>query len=298
MTQEITEEQELHLDIRKKSILAILCLFAGVAPLACRWISNDVARFSSILLITVVFLAFTRVARKTSILRKYWELSFAFFILAFVQLLNNFVPYFGLYILQEAPVAGNPLSSTVSGTVLIQLVETVIALGSVIVLTKVSGMSLDSIYARNGKIGRWFAFSIIVFVLIYLLMATGHTSRFIPTNRTLTLDRFLTLTPPLLALVISNGFQEEILFRGLFLQKYTIFFSPRVSIILQAIVFSIAHLGITYTPSALIFIILFVFPLGLFTGYLMRATKGVTTPAIFHAGVDIPIYLAFLSYVS
>jgi hypothetical protein len=298
MTQEITEEHELHLDIRKKWILAILCLCAGGAPLACRWIANDVARFSSMLLITVVFLAFTLVARKQSILRTYWELSFAFFILAFVVLLNNLVPYFGLYILHTAPVAGNPMSSTVLGTVILQLVDTFIAIGSVIVLTKVSGMSLDSIYARNGKIGWWFAFSILVFVIIYLLMATGHTSRFIPTNRTLTFARFLTLTPALLALVISNGFQEEFLFRGLFLQKYNAFFSPLVSIILQAIVFSIAHLGVTYTASAVVFTILLVFPLGLFTGYLMHATKGVTTPAIFHAGVDIPIYLAFLSYVS
>jgi membrane protease YdiL (CAAX protease family) len=41
-----------------------------------------------------------------------------------------------------------------------------------------------------------------------------------------------------------------------------------------------------------------VFPLGLITGYLMRTTRGILASMIFHAGTDIPIYLAFLSFVS
>jgi len=106
------------------------------------------------------------------------------------------------------------------------------------------------------------------------------------------------LTPALLILVISNGFQEEFLFRGLFLQRYNAFFGAYVSNILQALVFAFAHAGVTYTPNALVFILVSVFPLGLIAGYLMRSSNGVIAPAIFHAGVDIPIYLAFLTYVS
>ena len=54
----------------------------------------------------------------------------------------------------------------------------------------------------------------------------------------------------------------------------------------------------TYTPNAILFILVSVFPLGLIGGYLMRRSGSVVAPAIFHAGVDIPIYLAFLTYVS
>ncbi|HTE86073.1 MAG TPA: CPBP family intramembrane glutamic endopeptidase, partial [Dehalococcoidia bacterium] len=82
------------------------------------------------------------------------------------------------------------------------------------------------------------------------------------------------------------------------LQRYNAFFGVRVSNVLQAIIFAIAHAGITYTPASVLFIVLGVFPLGLFGGYLMRRTNGVVTPALFHAGADIPIYLAFLSYVA
>jgi membrane protease YdiL (CAAX protease family) len=99
-------------------------------------------------------------------------------------------------------------------------------------------------------------------------------------------------------MVLSNGFQEEFLFRGLFLQKYDWLFGARVANVLQALIFAIAHAGVTYTPVALLFIVLIIFPTGLVAGYLMRATHGVIAPAIFHAGVDIPLYLAFLAYVS
>ena len=75
-------------------------------------------------------------------------------------------------------------------------------------------------------------------------------------------------------------------------------FGKHTSNLLQAVIFTIAHAGITYTPIALIFLIVIVFPLGLITGYLMRTTRGIVAPMILHAGTDIPIYLAFLSYVS
>ena len=74
--------------------------------------------------------------------------------------------------------------------------------------------------------------------------------------------------------------------------------APGGANILQALVFAYAHAGVNYTPDALVFILLAVFPLGLFAGYLMRHSNGVVAPAIFHAGLDIPIYLAFLTFVS
>lgn len=119
----------------------------------------------------------------------------------------------------------------------------------------------------------------------------------LPTNGTLTVERFFALTPALLIMVFSNGFQEEFLFRGLFLQRYTLFFGAGVANLLQAAIFAVAHLDVSYTPVVFFFVLAFVFPLGLLAGYLMRTSNGVVAPAIFHAGVDIPIYWSFLSYV-
>ena len=301
-----SDERRLSLEPYQKGTLAILCLAAGAAPLAVRWISGDVpTRLALGLLITAVYLAFTLFARKVSALRPFWELSFAFFILALVQVLNNSIPGFvGTSLLHAPPNAGNPLASTVFGTVVVQLLGTFVAIVPVIGFTRLSGRDFGSIYARRGKLGKWMAFAILFFVAFYLFTATlplrpnSPAHRLLPTNGTMTLDRFLALTPALLVVVISNGFEEEFLFRGLFLQKYHAFFGIGASNVLQAIIFSIAHAGITYTPTALLFIVALVFPLGLLAGYLMRATNGIIAPATFHAGLDIAIYLAFLSYVT
>lgn len=301
----LAADQRLHLSIGEKGLLAILCVCGGVAPLAARWIFPDpTSRIAYGLLVAAAYLSFSLFARKASSLRPYWELSFAFFILAVVQVLNNALPpYVGTAILRDPPNAGNPLGSTLSGTIVIQLLETLIAVVPVIAFTRLSGSDLGSIYARRGKIGAWLAVTVGFFVLFYLFLATlplrpdSPAHRLLPTNGTLTLDRFLALTPALLIVAFSNSFEEEFLFRGLFLQKYTAVFGFGAANVVQALVFAIAHAGITYTPPALFFIVAVVFPVGLITGYLMRATNGVLAPGIFHAAFDLAIYLAFFSYV-
>ena len=297
-------EQRPHRDVLTAAGLAGVCLCAGVAPLAARWIPDDAARIAYGVLVAAALLAFSLFARASSALRRFREVSFAFFVLAVVQVLNNAIPgYVGTAILRDPPTPGDPLASTVPGTVVVQLVETAIAIVPVIALTRLSGRHLGSIYVR-GLAGKWLVFAIAFFVVFYLFLATvplrpgSFTQRLLPTNGVVTLDRFLALTPVLLVVAISNGFEEEFLFRGLFLQNYEWLFGARVANVLQAAVFSCAHAGVTYTPSVLLFIVIVVFPFGLVTGYLMRASNSIITPGMVHAAADLAIYLALLSYAS
>jgi membrane protease YdiL (CAAX protease family) len=137
---------------------------------------------------------------------------------------------------------------------------------------------LGSVYATRGALGRWFIFAVVFFVIFYVFLATlplrpdSPANRLFPTNGPLTVAHFVSLTPALLVVSLSNGFEEEFLTRGLFLQKYETFFSARASNVLQAVVFSTAHVGVTYTPTILVFLVI-VFLLGLFAGYLMRTTN-------------------------
>ena len=229
---------------------------AGIAPFAARWIPDDLARIACGLLLAAAYLAFALFARNHTGLRQFWELSFAFCILAVTNVLTNSIPgYVGTAVLHDPPRAGNPLASTVSGTVIIQLLGSLLGVGSVVVLTKLSGRDLASIYVRIGVIGRWFVFAIIFFVVFYVFLATlplrpdSPAHRFLPLS-TLTFDRFLTLTPALLVVSMSNGFTEEVVVRGLFLQKFSAFFNPAVSNVLQAIIFSSAHAGISSSPRS------------------------------------------------
>jgi membrane protease YdiL (CAAX protease family) len=68
--------------------------------------------------------------------------------------------------------------------------------------------------------------------------------------------------------------------------------------LVQAVIFASWHIGVSYTASVLVFVVLLVFPLGLLAGYLTRSSGSILPSSILHAGVDIPIYLGFLSYVT
>jgi uncharacterized protein len=300
-----TAAPSARLDVRGRAGLALLCLCAAAAPLAARWIPDLAIRLSCGVLIAAGLLALGLASGKLTPLRQFRELSWALFVFALVQVLNNSIPRFvGTYVLGESPTDANPLASTISGSVVMQLVETAIAVVPILVLTRLGGLNLASLYLRKRPGGRWLVFAIAAFLAVYVYIATmplrpgSPIQQIIPTGANLTVQRVLALTPALLVMALSNGFQEELLFRGLFLERYAVFFGAGAANVLQAAVFAVAHVDVTYTPMLLVFLVAVVFPLGLLAGYVMRASNGLFVPAILHGAFDILIYLGFLASVS
>lgn len=288
------------LGLGRRLILALACLCLGVIPFA-RWLPGEPLRIVYI----AVLLAAALFARRQPSLRKYADLAFAFAIFGLVALLDGFVNgYVGTALLHDPPNEGDPLASSVSGTVVIQLLDTLSAIIPVIFLTRIWGHDLHSIYIRKGVLGWWLVFAIAFFVVFFVFLASlplrpdSPAHRLLPENSDLTLARFLALSPALLLVSLANGFEEEILFRGLFLQKYAVFFGAPLANVVQSLVFASAHVGVTYTPNFLLFALLLIFPLGLLGGFLMRATHSVIVPGIVHGALDMGIYVAFLSYAS
>jgi uncharacterized protein len=298
MATAIVQELGERLAVRSRWALAAFCLTSGIACLAARWMPGGLfARVGYGVVIAALLLAVALLARRSSAVALS-SLAFAFFVFAVVQVLNNSVPlYLGTTILHRPPVNGDPLGSTVAATLWIQLLETALAAVPILILVRWWGEHFSDLYLRVGRMGWWLLAATVIFVGSYLATAAGMTQRLFPVRSSLSLERFLALTPALLVLCLSNGFQEEVLFRGLFLKRYQNIFGPLGANLLQATVFAIAHAGVVYTPIAFVFLFVVAFPLGLLAGYLMRNTRGMLTPVIFHAGVDIPIYFAFLTYV-
>jgi hypothetical protein len=284
---------------RNRLFLSAVCLLSGVLPIVARWLPNEPwALTYGVVVASILGVIALYLGRRPrmSALR---PLFIAFFVFALVQVLNNSVPKFVLtHVLNETATAGNPLASTLSGSIVIQLVETAIALIPVFVLTIASGETAGAIYLQRGRIGFWLFATLVFFVGFYLVTFRVTTRHLFAVHGAMTFSRYLSLTLPLLLMVISNGLQEEVLFRALFLKKFISIFGFWTANIIQAAVFTIAHIGISYTANTILFLILFVFPLGFFCGYLMRRTDSVVAPAIFHAGADLPIYLSFLSFVT
>ena len=295
-----TSEGRPQLSVGRKAAFAVACVAAGFLPMSAGYIHSSVVRFVYGLLVTVVMLALALMARRRSAWRRYWQIPLAFFGMALFVLADNYVPDFlRANVLHVGTTSGNPIASTVSGTIIIQfneLLETVLA---VLVVLWISRSSLSSIYFRRGRFGRAYVIGIIGLVGFYVLTyrVLSH-SRFIPVHGTLDVNRYLSLTPTLLVVAGMNAFLEELLFRGLLMSKLNIAFGPYLATFVQAVIFASWHVGITYTPVVLVFIVLDVFPLGLLAGYLTRSSGSILPGWLFHIGVDIAIYLPFLSYVS
>jgi hypothetical protein len=135
------------------------------------------------------------------------NLSFAFFVLATVLVLNNSIPgYVGTTILHSPPDGtGNPLASTVFGTVVVQLCGKFISIGLAIVLTLASRGNLGSIYAGPGSLCG------AVRPADDLAPAPGRPAQWLlPPNGPITFERLLGFTPALLVISFAKRFRRGV----------------------------------------------------------------------------------------
>jgi len=235
--------------------------------------------------------------RRGQNVKKYWEIPFAFFVFTIAGATDTiFLHGFIDNVLHETPSTNNPLASTILGTVLAQSVSTLSIVIPIILLTMASGNDLSSIFIDKARIRRGLVVSIISFLGFYVFTGLGLAQGLFPNNG-ITLSRFIALTPALLVLVLSNGIREELWFRGLFLKKYGRFLGPLSSNMLAAIIFTSFHVQVQYSRSLPFFLGIALIQ-GLVLGYLMQKSGSILAPAIFHAGMDIPIFLVYLSYAS
>jgi uncharacterized protein len=284
----------------EKAAATIACIVAGYLPVSAGYVPGAVARLAYGVCVTLGLLALALLARRSSTLRRYWEIPLAFFGLALFVLADRYVPdFFRAQVLRVRTTSGNPIASTVSGTVIIQLDELLLTVLAVSVVLWISMTSPGSIYLRRGRLGRAYVIGIIGLVAFYVLTFRFlQHSRLIPVHGIIDFSRYLSLTPALLVVAGTNAFSEELLFRGLLMSRLNIAFGPYLATLVQAIIFASWHLGITYTPFVLVFVLFVTFPLGLLAGYLTRSSGSILPSWLFHAGADIPIYLGFLSYVA
>jgi membrane protease YdiL (CAAX protease family) len=152
--------------------------------------------------------------------------------------------------------------------------------------------TLSSIYLQKGKLKKSFAIGIVAFFIA--VVGSIPVSEMFFGGRDLQLGQVLSWTPWILIFAFGNAFNEELLFRGLFLQKYSPFVGKLCSNLVIAIPFTLHHTGVSYTPDALMFLAILL-PLVLVWGFIMQKTDSLWGSVLFHAGTDIPIVLGIFS---
>jgi membrane protease YdiL (CAAX protease family) len=111
-----------------------------------------------------------------------------------------------------------------------------------------------------------------------------------PAIRALGTTKLSALAPWILLFVISNGFMEELVFRGLFLGRYEPLIGKWPAIFSTALAFTLAHMQVQYTPDVITFLVVLL-GLSVAWGWLMQKTRSLWGSAVFHVGADLLIIL-------
>jgi membrane protease YdiL (CAAX protease family) len=235
-------------------------------------------------LIVLLFVA-TWLVRKSPRFEKYGQVLVGLLILAAVVSLDW---VFSVYVMDKLGLTGRtPMSFA-----LIKLNECVVVVVSVILLTRLAGGSLGSIYIQKGNLKQGLTIGLISFLVC--VAGSVPMALLMFKSGDLGLVRILPWIPWLLLACLANGAQEELLFRGLFLGKLQPFFGKFMSSFLIAFVFTFLHKSVGYTLNDFAFLLVLV-PLALAWGYITQKTDSLWGSILFHAGTDIPVFLSIFS---
>lgn len=229
---------------------------------------------SSLILITWLF-------RRSNLLNKYSQLLSALAILS-VALSMDWV--FGNLLGDTLKVR----DGTPAGFTNFKLDDFFVITCVILVLNRLYGGSLGSLYIQKGNL----KLGLIIGVGTFVLAAVGSVAmaRLLFMADGLTLQMVIPWIPWVLLAALANGAMEELAFRGLFLKKLEPFFGKFLSTFFIAIVFTLLHKGASYTSDELMFLAA-TFPLAVLWGYITQKTDSLWGAILFHAGMDIPIFL-------
>ncbi|MGD8465284.1 MAG: CPBP family intramembrane metalloprotease [Anaerolineae bacterium] len=223
-------------------------------------------------LLTVFFLAITIFAHRDETKREYGQLAFAFFVAAFA----NWA--LGLELFRFPSQSAD----TPAGYTWDKLSQAIKVIVPSLLLVKLMGFDLGSIYLQRGKVKGWVLVgfgSFIAWTVLGFVVGAGQGKE---------LDSMLASLPLWFTFSLLNAFMEELWFRGLFLKRLTPFLGSGLSVLVLALVFALAHVGVTYvTPGEILLFVLPTFFIGMGAGYVMVKTDSVWGAVLFHAGADV-----------
>ncbi len=261
--------------------LLVFVVFSHIRPMlegSADWIGR-------IFLIGGLFLA-SMIVKKNEKFQKYWELLFAFGIAATAMAIDLYLPSTTWWLAIFHVSIDTPL-----GIAIDKLDSSILIIVSILILNKVSGGTLESLFLRKGNVRKSLTIGIIAFVIC---VGGAYFVAQMFGAQNLSLARIIPWIPFIIIFIVGNALNEEIMFRGLFLRKIEPFLGKLATNLVIAIPFVLHHTGVTYTQDALMFL-LFLLPLSLAWGFISQKTGSIWGSFLFHAGTDIPVVIAIFA---
>jgi uncharacterized protein len=238
--------------------------------------------------VAIVFLVVALVARHRERFKRYWLIPFAFFTALtaisfdyYLDLSKWILPALGLEINSPAGLTIDKLESSVLGIVI------------VMVLHRLAGQRVDSLYIRRGNLRLGLIVGLVAFTVV--IVSVIPVTEIFFNGKNLSWERILPWTPWVLMMVLANASNEELIFRGLFIGKMEPFLGKFATNLVTTIPFVLAHAFTSYSVNTIIFLALQLLPLSLVWCWLMQKTNSIWGSILFHAAMDIPVFIGIFS---
>jgi len=240
------------------------------------------------LIISALFLMVALWLKHNNDLNKYWRITYAFFVasVAFpiTLVLNRW----------DDVVLGwfNVTVETPQGIAIAKTYEMILVVIPILLLTKLSGAGLGSIYLKRGN---W-KLSLGIGALVFFNFAISALMFF--AERYTSMDLLDAAIVWGIVFSFANSFMEELWLRGIFLKHFEPIFGIGGSVLLTSIVFASMHAGAVYVnPTVVPFLLVYALTLGIGCGYLMMKTSNIWGSTIIHAAADLLGFIAVMASI-
>jgi membrane protease YdiL (CAAX protease family) len=265
------------------SSLLIVCLGSNYYKL---FPTNGSVAYSAVL--SAIFLIAALVFKRIEKFSRYWSITYAFFIASAVNLVSALFAGYNGDILRALGLSPD----TNQGLALAKLYDAFLVVIPIILLTLLSGADLGSLFLKKGNLKLGLGIGSLVFAnfLTSVLIFFGTS-----------FDSQAKLGSAILwslVFAFSNGFLEELWFRGLFLKKLVPLIGVTGSVLLTSTWFALFHVtSVAYLPSVVVPIFLVnTFTMGIACSVLMIKTDSIWGSALIHAAANVFLFVATLAY--
>ena len=268
------------------AFLFLCAIGTGIAPLAGG--KSPIVGLIAEFIVAGIFLAASITSRRSLRWQRFHDVFFAYFVFSMVITLRSLG--IGLVSLGYDP-------SLILGQALIAIVDFLATVVTVVVLVKVSGRRLSSVYLQKGNLRLGLKVGIpALLILLFCIVAAFQVLYAGPHG--ISFSKVLSFLPLILFAVALNAPKEELWYRGLTIGRYQPLLGLRLSNLLQTTIFTTGHVEpqwIQFGVPFLIIFLVFVFVGGMGFGLIVQRTNSLIGSSLAHAGADIGVFLLLLS---
>lgn len=216
----------------------------------------------------------------------HWQIAFAFFIASVA------FPFTALFAsgIQAALNWFSVTTNTSQGLAVEKICEMLLKTAPILVLVKLSGADMGSIFLKRGNLKLGLGIGALVFCFL------GTATFMFAVQRFTSVDLLVAAVNWGLVFSFANSFMEELWLRGIFLKRFAPMIGSNGAVWVTSIIFAWMHSFAFYFDAlALAFFAVNTLALGLACGYLMMKSDTIWGAVIIHAASDFFLFIAVLA---